>query len=641
MSTSSVLRRKHAFETPREDYQELSRIGVPQRFVDVDDNVFIADNNLLQTSMRPQFRKQPAIPRANEYKARLDLYTGQYQRSSKKEQAPLFDLFKEDYLPDRNNIMNQVNNQAGRFRDETSTHAKNYETPITAIKVPPGLNKGYTADPTNRPFHEWWRPREYTRDELTGIVRPSFELDRTDGALMGDGGILRPDYEKKRPETVYGIPQGQVISNIFGAVVKPIKEAGKFIERLVNRGATAYDRSATGMSKEGMKPGDYILDKEREESRVRRDPTSRAGAMNLTGREADFNTLDRTAGLEVPTPKKVEYQNKVVERDGALIPLVYENNNPDIQGTRVSKLAKKLDYIENNRPDAPNSMVGKKASHTYEPGHVSKTPMHNEYLQDIPAKAGPTTDIKAQGVFNPVVNPSKHSEYLIQNRPGDASIPGRDQRGDKSMLVHNNPIRTEFLEKRPTGMATGDSKGTVYSTITPRIIKKGDAKPYKGQAGGTEIGSSVYRSHQNINADNKKHSAVVLNHSAPQQRPQSFTRPESGFLVNTRTNKKLLMQDGLGNYSDKHFGYVGNTRVASNRFADDPGPLPWPTPSAFRFSPQYSWQVRDPAGHRRNPGPPITNAMRPMKRLPDTRNREDPKVLIPPRMKFVPANFSN
>jgi len=605
----------------REDYQELSRIGVPQRLVDVDDNVFVADNDLLQTTMRPNFRKQPWVPRANEYKARLDLYTGQYQRSSKKEQAPLFDLFKEDYLPDRNNIMNQVNNQAGRFRDETSNKTKNFEIPIDSIKVPPGLDIGYTAEPTNRPFHEWWRQREYTRDELTGIVRPSFELDRTDGALMGDGGILRPDYEKKRPETVYGVPQGTVLNNIFGAIVKPIQNAGKLVEKMVNRGTASNKHgTATGMAKEGMKPGNYMVDKEREEIRVRRDPNNCSGAMNLTGREADYTAIDRTAGLDVPVPKKIE-------------------------------------YIENNRPDAPNAMVGMKANNSYTPGHVSKTPMHNDYINSERDKAGASTEIKAPGMYNPTINPTKHSEYMIQNHSGLASVPIGDSRNDKSMSVARDPMRLEYMEGRPVGAPTGRGKATVYGNVKARNTKKENVGEYTGNAGSTEIGASTFKSRQNIEARNKKHSSVTFNRIEPQQRPQSFTRPESGFLVNTRTNKKLLIKDGMGKYTTKrtpgvrtetdlknpsgHLGYVGDTRVALNRFADDPGPLPWPDPTDFRFSPQYSWQVRDPAGYRRNPGPPVTNAMRPRKLHVNNYGRDDANVRIAPRMQFKPGNFNS
>ena len=270
--------------------------------------------------MRPNIKKQPYIPRDNENKARLDLYTGQYQKRTKKEQAPLFDLFKQDYLPDRNNIMNQVLDQAGRYRDETSTLAKNFETPIDKVKVPPGLDLGYNAEPTNRPFHPIYRQDEYTRDELTGVVRPDFSLDRTGGALMGEKTILNPEYEKKRPETVYGVPQGQVISNIFAPFSKQIKNADHQVEHLTQRGTQENTRKGIAGTTGQQKLSDHSLPKLREASKRKVRPEETGGITGIQPSNYKSNHLNKK--FELKTPQMVEYQGNIAERS-TLEPVVY------------------------------------------------------------------------------------------------------------------------------------------------------------------------------------------------------------------------------------------------------------------------------------------------------------------------------
>lgn len=195
----------------KENYQQLHLIGNPNRVCKVDDRVFLTESGMLGTPPAPNFKGQPRMPKKNDFTPKLNLYTGQnlktmFDRPNKKANNPLFKPIPEPYLLNRNDVMNNYNAQAFRYKDDTGFGSRNFEMPVDPIKVPPGLDIGYNNEGDDRPFHPWYRPPEYTVDELRGEVRPTYDIEgRTNIGQKNDKMYQKSNYKSKRREAIYGL----------------------------------------------------------------------------------------------------------------------------------------------------------------------------------------------------------------------------------------------------------------------------------------------------------------------------------------------------------------------------------------------------------------------------------------------------
>ena len=575
----------------KENYQELSRIGVPQRSIEVSDAVFVADNELLKANMYPQAKKMPFTPKSGAWNRTLDLYTGQNLKSSRTEQAPLFDLMKEDYLPNKNDLMNKALNQAGRYRDETSFISKQFEKPIETVRVGPGLNLGYTNENTNQPFHEMYRPDAKNRDELTGKVKPTFAIDRTDGALMGDHSYVIPNYIKlERDDAVYGHPNGPIIRNIFGSIIKPIKYPDEIVEKdRQNCFVTEGDMALGTFADKGT--GSYNL------------PTE----MNpLTNREIygkDLNNIVNVENrmgktdtqvprnIEVRAQKAINYQDQLAKTTkGHMVPIVYKGTN------------------QNTMPDSNGLDKERRLGADY---------------STVDAM-GNTKSTARGDVLNPLNNNAQTIQYI---RTGGDMMPIMSENYNPDTVNLSDmkvPMKSHNQESRRQTMMTNKQQVNNARTVQPmNNINKKRHTVSTYSAGVAPVGKNMDRT--NIKPTPKAKSIVIQPTTQHRASKTAHTYKQAKY---TKFGKHQQNADNMNKYSKQR---TESFKVATDRLAADGGPRPWPKPSSWRFTPEYSWQVNDPTEIKSNK----------MKKMPTLYNRVDGQIFHKPVMKFKKASWVN
>lgn len=326
----------------KEGYQQLNLIGTPSHAVEVDDSVWLSENKLLNGAyMAPNFKRQPYVPQDHEWTSKLNLYTGRnlkplLDRPEKKENPPLFKPFKYDYIANYNDVMNKTLAMASRFRDDTSPISRNFEKPTPEIKVAPGVDIGYNAEPTGRPFHPWYRTPEYNIDELRGEVRPTFYLQRTSIGVKGDKGyrMVKATNPKRRPEDIYGQGnQARVVPGI-GTFSKGLADKGNyfegFIKKFVKRGDSVEhfgpaDRGYENRElPDNMKPYTEPLRLNNQPDRV-----TRVGNPYMDHEDPAY---DRTMHIKPKMSKKMQFNHIVVDRQGNPKPVRYKTLDPKHQG---------------------------------------------------------------------------------------------------------------------------------------------------------------------------------------------------------------------------------------------------------------------------------------------------------------------
>lgn len=592
----------------KEDYRELSNIGVPQRRISVSDDVYIASNELLNANMRPNVKRQPYISRDNEYKSKLDLFTGQNLKPPKREQPPLFDLFKEEYLPNRNDVMNKVNAQKCRYKDVTSDISRQYETPIEPVMVPPGLDLGYNAEPSNRPFHPYYRTDEKTSEELTGKIRPDYDIsNRTNPGLMGYKPPQEQECIKRRPDAVYGIPQGQVISNIFSPFSKTIKHQDILIEHETQRGLTKneYIGSGGGTKFKSIKHQDTLVEHEtqrgltkneyvgtgggitfkssetnntkiREKSKKKAKPEETGG---LTGLLSIFKKAPKIQDYYSKTPKAVEYQNNIAERrtvepivymvtrtDGELVPANSLNKRPLNGKTNIIDTYKTNDVrLDNNLPT---------------------TKKINDYIETARDTAGISSREHMGNKFSSESQYSgfripMSSEQIRENEMGNLDMDNRHNMDMTGEYLMPNKKQYEFIEDHSSGVITPANRKTNRTTYKPLMKepKRENIKSYVGISGSGAISSDRYKGTDPlVKKNNARHASTIIRRINPAGTVcgQNYN---TNSLPPQSTKRKLVMGS-----------MIGQTRVGSgSRFANDPGVLLPAYKSSWRFSPQYSW----------------------------------------------------
>ena len=224
------------------------------------------------------------------------------------------------------------------------------------------------------------------------------------------------------------------------------------------------------------------------------------------------------------------------------------------------------------------------------------------YIKTLRDKSGVFNPVPASTQYNPNqlvgMNYPQASEYIRENETGqiDHRFKTNEDRTGHFMLPESN--QEQQLGKYPQGAPTstsGNKKGYTLYNATAKQTKKENVKPYQGiGGGGTAHGNAYQGTRQNVNVNNKRHASTQIGRVNPAGGHQKYTRSDTGeFLQRTRNNKQeILLQSSVGTHPSS--AKKSQTRVASYRFANDPGVLP-SFKTEWRFSPQYSWQVqKDP-----------------------------------------------
>lgn len=583
----------------KEGYQQLNLVGTPQHAAEVDDSVFLSENKLLGTYMEPNFKKQPYVPQAHEWTQKLNLFTGRnlkplLDRPEKKENVPLFKPFKYDYLPNKNDVMERTLAMSSRYRDTTSTISKKFEKPTPEIKVAPGVDIGYNAEPTDRPYHPWYRTPEYNIDELRGEVRPSYEINRTKIGMKGDKGHFIPKKKnlKRRPEAIYGQGnQARVIPGI-GTFSKGANDrlAGR-IERMVKKpesvehfGNEYREHDYTPLP-ENRKP---FVEATRLHNRP--DDTSRTGHA-FTNRHEDMG-YDRTMNIKPKNTKRMQFGHLISERDGNMKALVMVGPN-DTQGKGMHKSLHNKSLSIKALRDGVIDVDYQKNPYTNKRTLLARTP------QDYDTRRDHRPDTQEYGNRlrneNDMLLPESHAYTYIDGQRtvgGDMHLRAGRQNDKSQFKFMRNPI--EYGEDDRRGVGHSSSKKT----------------PNRGSKHGLRNGRV-----ENLYVDNVQMTGRVgINHAqgshqftkahAKQTKRENVAGTErfagGGRMIglehrNNRTtklnnkrpvtvNRQPIGQMAQKNYSDYDNQFVGLTRTNVNRSAADQQPIPYPrTPTAALY----------------------------------------------------------
>lgn len=578
----------------KEGYQQLNLIGTPQHSVEVDDSVFLGENKLLGTYMEPNFKKQPYVPRSHEYTHKLDLFTGRnlkplLDRPEKKENVPLFKPFKQDYIANRNDIMEKKLAMASRYRDETSQVSRKFEKPTPEIKVAPGVDIGYNAEPSNRPFHSWYRPPALNVDELRGEVRPDYTIDRTEGGLKGNKSYIMPKKKnlKRRPEAIYG--QGNQ-SRVIPGIATFSKGANDRLATAINR--TVKKTESSEHFGNEYREHDYksLPDKRKPfrdvtKRHTRPDESTRVGASFT--RDHDDSKYDRTMNVK---PKATKRMNIVSERDGNIKPLTMMSNNPNTKGKGMHKdlLNKELhlqavrdgnidgDYTKTPYTNKETLLLRSPQTYNHERdnrGDYSKSKRRNEHELDLPEskaykhvgnqRAGADTHHRANKVldknqYNHMRNPIEHG---VNDRRGvgEASSRKAPNRGSKKGLRKERMQNSYIDDTQITNRVGIDLAQGSYA------FKNVDAKQTRREL--TANTERIAGAGRMIGFDHRDNRTTEFNDKRP-----------------VITNRKPSGQMAKKNYSDYDNQFIGLTRTNSNRSAAQQQPTPYPkTPTATHY----------------------------------------------------------
>jgi len=544
----------------KEGYQQLNNIGTPSRALEVNDDVFLSDNKLLHTSMTPNFKKQPHVPRDHEHTSKLNTFTGRnlkplLDRPSKKENPPLFKPFKEEYLPNRNYVMNNVLAQGSRFKDETGPNSRKFEAPTPSIKVPKGVDIGYNAEGDARPFHSWYRPEEYTIDELKGEVRPEYKLNRYNIGRKGDKMHQMPESTTKRPENIFGIDFSTIIPGL-GAFSQNAPQEGQ----INNKGDKKQDsiEYIGNMRGNQNKAGDY--------GKIR--TSNKQATENKTVMTGIKAFLHKTKSLF--TANEVDSTTKL-DRTGGSNPLVYTEQNGRKRG---------LNTQPRNKKQINLTQTGQ-----YDMGGLGGDIVYNPSIKDVKNIAFPVVGAPHE---NRTMGYQKEFRAFKNKKVGIKNAPQLQVNGNNDLL-HMPDMFNELdfgndVSFQQVGNYTniGDDNG---GHLVNRAIK--DPSNAYMNVRDTRTGGIVGGNKNNYEMDNifapttkKEGMAQKYQGNAGSSAPKQFINDNHN---NTRLSKTGFVGGRSGNggantnniWDDTE--YMGLSKMRIDRLAADAGPRPLPS----------------------------------------------------------------
>jgi hypothetical protein len=183
----------------------------------------------------------------------LELYTGQFKLNRpQKQETPLFfqpvkDLTNVYGAQEQRDLSRYIPSALGK---------KNNDAPMAQVQVGPGLNKGFTAEPTGG-FHEMLRvmpvPKERLRVdavvESKGRVKAGKSLNDKRG-IIGQQYKMRPDL---LVENKHGERNFKTVGAVTGRTLRPkivVRDTGRMQSRELKNGAKAVQISARAVDPE-------------------------------------------------------------------------------------------------------------------------------------------------------------------------------------------------------------------------------------------------------------------------------------------------------------------------------------------------------------------------------------------------------
>lgn len=492
--STSVKQQKGSVNGGKEDYAQLNLLGTPEHAGEVDDSVFIASNQLLGTYMQPNFKRQPYIPQSHEYTSRLNNMTGRnlkplLDRPAKKENQPLFAPFREEYIANRNDIMEKVLAEASRQKDETSPNSRMFEQPAPTIKVAPGVGFGYSAEPNDRPFHPWYRAMPYNIDELRGEVRPDFVLNRNNIGKRGEipHAIGKAKEPRRRSEAIYG--QGNMARIIpgIGAFSQDVREGFAENTRPTVRDTRADMVESMGfVDMTGVGRSEKVNVERMGGAHIKSDNVSgaRTGGINREGEagivvgESEIKdrvkdrivyfdrakmmtlSLDPTlplSGLNLDTLidydiKADDYMDSINDRDGHADALQKRGSKMMNSDGLLMNDPHRTGYIENVRIPTRNNGGQRGTNDGRTGGSIEhrRVPIAAEHVTNDRAAAGngmawrdgghELTNMKVRGSLRGQLIERSHMMPNVQNNRGDQTRVNKSTRTSKKMVISDAPV---------------------------------------------------------------------------------------------------------------------------------------------------------------------------------------------------------
>lgn len=383
----------------------------------------------------------------------LELYTGQFKlnKPQKTECAPLFEPMK-----DLTNIHGNVEHRDMSRYFPSNTGKKNNEAPMFRINVGPGLNKGFTAEPSGG-FHDSVRIMPKSIEELR--VDPVLE---TEGRIkMGKAPVgaraLTGQVYRNRPETLMTNLNGERNFTTVGAV-RGATTRGQVLLKHTNR---IKSRSHTGIATSHVNRNKIApnVQKSRKQgflSSLWRNMTISGKKVNDYGRSGINNSVTKRSlarsrpvlNAKGPEGHKTHLQDKVRKTRKQ-----FYTHNPQIYGYAGPRIPKQGPSYN------PDEWVARKTI-----GETTEDNNHSGFMNQIGAGSGPS--------YNP-------AEWTLKKTIKETTID--DNHGGffnsavkKTQTQHLTPARTTVRETTEnnghTGFYNSSMKKTKNRTLAPARV---------------------------------------------------------------------------------------------------------------------------------------------------------------------------
>lgn len=231
------------------------------------------------TNEVPFFKSEPYYVYKDETHPFLDRYTG--DRPKKETIPPLYEHGKT-YDFNRNDITLErlrAEEQMAPYKNNFHAHnSKNFEyVGGDPLRVGKGIAKGYSAEPSGG-FHQMWRPKEYTYEEITGETRPNFDDAVRIPGLKGSKQIPLEKIKRTRPAKV--IKTSSTRFKQPAAYTKATAHPEVIVKQQKTLDAPMYPYKGPAYgSVYGNRPGDLFNDNI-EPKPVKWDPSTTMGEVN-------------------------------------------------------------------------------------------------------------------------------------------------------------------------------------------------------------------------------------------------------------------------------------------------------------------------------------------------------------------------
>lgn len=382
--------------------------------------------------------------------SRLESFTGVINDYKPKKEVPSF----FDKSKDVNNPYGMQNN-SDFYQDRiTLPKVMNNVTPVPQIRVGPGINKGYTSEPTGG-FHQ----NDYigcimpkSVDELRVANKPkvTFEARTVDGIkykLPGKAGKV----SKNRVETFWEQTPDQYLVTTGGRLKKAMRP--EIVDKDTNRQSTTKEYMGTAVYQNGKA---RVLDPNVRETH--RQPFKDFGVRNASltdhgvGTKGDYgksNILIYDNERDLTTTKV--YQGNVTSMIKALVAPLQD----------MLKITRKEGAIDNPRhfgnvapsfPDKPT---------VYDPNDTARTTIKQTTLSEVPL--GNLKGNEKQTVYDP-----NDTARTTMNEITMSEVPLANLKGHEKLTVYdpNDTARTTMnqvtMSEVPLANLKGHEKLTVY-----------------------------------------------------------------------------------------------------------------------------------------------------------------------------------